>query len=87
MTFVLNEYLLFQAESNQEEVKHLMHLSHDLKLLEDGLSTVAYTVLNTEMNPLYTRILVKLPKPEELIKKDLYSEDSGKFCGIFRYGM
>ena len=54
-----------------------MHLSHDLKLLEDGLSTVAYTVLKTEKHPLYTRILVKLPKPEELLKKDLYIADSG----------
>ena len=55
-----------------------MHLSHDLKLLEDGLSTVAYTVLKTEKNPLYTRILVRLPKPEQLLKKDLYIADSGK---------
>ena len=55
-----------------------MHLSHDLKLLEDGLNTVVYKVLKTEINPLYTRILVKLPKPEELLKKDLYNADSGK---------
>ena len=55
-----------------------MHLSHDLKLLEDGLNTVVYKVLKTEINPLYTRILVKLPKPEELPKKDLYNADSGK---------
>ena len=55
-----------------------MHLSHDLKLLEDGLNTVAYTVLKTEKNPLYTRILVRLPKPEQLLKKDLYIADSGK---------
>ena len=55
-----------------------MHLSHDLKLLEDGLNTVAYTVLKTEENQLYTRILVRLPKPEQLLKKDLYIADSGK---------
>ena len=55
-----------------------MHLSHDLKLLDDGLNTVEYKVLKNEKTPLCTRILVKLPKPDEIIKKDLYNSDSGK---------
>ena len=55
-----------------------MHLSHDLKLLDDGLNTVEYKVLKNEKSPLCTRILVQLPKPDELLKKDLYNSDSGK---------
>ena len=55
-----------------------MHLSKDLKLLEDGLTTITYQVLTTDEQPLYTRILVKLPRPDELPKKELYIEDSGK---------
>ena len=55
-----------------------MHLSHDLKLLDDGLNTVEYKILKNEKAPLCTRILVQLPKPEELLKKDLYNSDSGK---------
>ena len=55
-----------------------MHLSKDLKLLEDGLSTISYKVIQREKYPLYTRILVQLPRPDELVKKELYIADSGK---------
>ena len=55
-----------------------MHLSHDLKLLDDGLNTVEYKVLKNEKTALCTRILVQLPKPDEILKKDLYNSDSGK---------
>ena len=43
-----------------------MHLSKDLKLLDDGLNTVKYQVLRYEKKPLYTRILVKLPAMSEM---------------------
>ena len=67
--------------SNKKDINHLMHLSKNLKLLEDGLNTVRYKVLRKEKKPLYTRILVKLPKPSELPKgvRELYLTDSGKF--------
>ena len=54
-----------------------MHLSKDLKLLEDGLSTTTYKVLRKETLPLYTKIVVRLPSPEDLPKKELYIADSG----------
>merc|ERR1712223_92702 len=66
------------AESKPKDVRHLMHLSKELKLLEDGLNTVSYKVIQTEKKPLYTRILVQLPKPNEILKKDLYNSDSGE---------
>ena len=46
-----------------------MHLSKDLKLLDDGLNTVKYQVLRYEEKPLYTRILVKLPAVNEMPEK------------------
>ena len=58
-----------------------MHLSKNLRLLEDGLNTIQYKVLRKENKPLYTQILTKLPKPNEMPKnvRELYLEDSGKF--------
>jgi hypothetical protein len=56
-----------------------MHLSKDLKLLEDGLSTITYKVLRKENLPLYTKILVRLPSPDDLPKKELYIADSGMY--------
>ena len=55
-----------------------MHLSKDLKLLEDGLNTVSYKVIQTEKKPLYTRILVKLPAFSDLPRKELYITTDGK---------
>ena len=55
-----------------------MHLSKDLKLLEDGLNTVSYKVIQTDMKPLYTRILVKLPAFSDLPRKELYITTDGK---------
>ena len=55
-----------------------MHLSKDLKLLEDGLNTVSYKMIQTEKKPLYTRILVKLPTFSDLPRKELYITTDGK---------
>ena len=61
-----------------------MHLSKDLKLLEDGLNTVSYKVIQTEKKPLYTRILVKLPAFSDLPRKELYITTDGKIYHILK---
>ena len=61
-----------------------MHLSKDLKLLEDGLNTVSYKVIQTDMKPLYTRILVKLPAFSDLPRKELYITTDGKIYHILK---
>ena len=56
-----------------------MHLSADLKLLEDGLSTITYKIIRKESLPLYTKIIVNLPSPDDLPKKELYVAESGMY--------
>ena len=46
-----------------------MHLSKDLKLLEDGVSTVRYKISQKKNLPLYTWLLVELPKASEMPEK------------------
>eukprot|EP00094_Tigriopus_californicus_P004091 TCALIF_03942-PA protein Name:"Protein of unknown function" AED:0.10 eAED:0.10 QI:892/0.66/0.5/1/1/1/4/70/110 len=59
-----------------ENVDRLMEKSKANKLKGDGLKTLRYKKLNQKNFPLYTWLLVKLPKAPPKVKKTLW--DFGK---------
>ena len=55
--------LAHDAVEENPDLKEMMQKSEGDKLLNEGLDTIKYKLLNITQSPLYTRIRVKLPVP------------------------
>jgi len=61
--------LAHDAVEENPDLKEMMQKSEGDKLLNEGLDTIKYKLLNITQSPLYTRIRVKLPVPPPRRKK------------------
>ena len=61
--------LKHEAVEENPDLKEMMEKSESDKLLNEGLNTIKYKLLNITEYPLYTKIQVKLPRPPPRVSR------------------